>query len=251
MRALVFASPFLALALWGVASNAWSLADDDKGSNKPSVAGPVVTQSFAVGPFTAVSLDGSDNVRVIRGPAIAVNASGAQRVLEMLNIRVENNVLKIDRKQGRSSWSWRGDRGAMITVTMPAITAAAVGGSGDMTVDIADGAAFAASVEGSGNLTIASATVKRAALSAQGSGDLVISGTATDATMAAEGSGNIVARNLVSQQATIAVEGSGDVSANVRTRATIAVEGSGNVDVTGTENCTIVKEGSGAARCSR
>lgn len=239
MRNVLIALPLLALAACGAANS------------ESRDRGPDGTRSFAVGPFDAVSLEGSDNARVVRGPALSVSATGPQRVLDLLNIRVERNTLKIDRKSGRTNWL-RGDyRGAMITVTMPMITAAGVAGSGDMTVDRADGESFGAAVEGSGNLKVTSITVKRAQLAAEGSGNLTIAGTANDAAMAAEGSGNIDARGLVTQQATIAVEGSGDISATVRQRATIAVEGSGNVDVTGTDNCSIVKEGSGEARCTR
>lgn len=257
MRALIIASPFLALALYGVASNAaggdgllhWTYSSDDSASREGS--GAESTRSFAVGTFNAVSLEGSDNVRVLRGATISVTATGPQAVLDRLNIRVERNTLKIDRKPGRSNWL-RGNYGdAMITVTMPSITAAGVAGSGDMTVDRADGERFGAAVEGSGNLKVGSIAVKRAQLAAEGSGNLTIAGTANDAAMAAEGSGNIEARGLVSQTATIAVEGSGDISATVRGRATIAVEGSGNVDVTGTDNCAIVKDGSGSARCAK
>jgi hypothetical protein len=227
------------------------LAGCDAANSESRNRGPDGTRSFALSGFESVSLEGSDNVRVVRGPAISVTATGPQAVLDLLNIRVENNTLKIDRKSGRTNWL-RGDyRGATITVTMPAISAAAVAGSGDMTVDRADGPAFVAAVEGSGNLRVAAIAVKRAALSAEGSGNLIISGAANDATMAAEGSGNIDARGLFSQRATIAVEGSGDINATVRERATIAVEGSGNVDVKGTDNCAIVKDGSGEARCSR
>ena len=239
MRNALITLPLLALVACGTANS------------ESRDAGTSATRSFAVGPFDAVSLEGSDNVRVVRGPVISVTATGSQRVLDLLNIRVERNTLKIDRKSGRSNWSWGNDRGAMITVTMPTITAAGVAGSGDMTVDRADGERFGAAVEGSGNLNVASVAVKRAQLAAEGSGDLTIAGAATDVTMAAEGSGNIDARGLVSQTATIAVEGSGDISATVRGRATIAVESSGNVDVTGTSNCAIVKEGSGEARCSQ
>ncbi len=239
MRFILAVAPVFALAACGAAS---SEARD---------SGPDSTRSFAVGPFDAVSLEGSDNVRVVRGPALSVTATGPQRVLDLLNIRVERNTLKIDRKSGRTNWL-RGDyRGAMITVIMPTITAAGVAGSGDMTVDRADGERFGAAVEGSGNLKVASVAVKRAQLAAEGSGNLTIAGTATDAAMAAEGSGNIEARGLVSQTATISVEGSGDISATVRGRATIAVDGSGNVDVAGTSNCAIVKDGSGKARCSQ
>ena len=251
MRALIFASPFLALALWGVASNAFGHSDNDSARERTAPAGPSATRSFTVGPFNAVSLEGSGDVRVVRGSALSVTATGSQRVLDRLNIRVERDTLKIDRKSDRMSWSWNSDSGAVITVTMPAIKAASVGGSGNMVVDRADGDSFSAAVEGSGNLKIASVAVKRAELAASGSGSLTIAGTATASAMAVDGSGNIDARGLSSNQATIAADGSGDVNATVSGRATIAVNGSGNVDVAGTDNCTIAAEGSGDARCTR
>lgn len=248
MRALIFASPFLALALWGVASNALGTSDV---SDRPASAGPTAARTFTVGSFEAVSLEGSDDVRIVRGPVASVTAKGSQRVLDLLDIRVERDTLKIDRKSGRMSWSWDSDGDAVITVTMPRITAASVGGSGNMSVDRADGDSFSAAVEGSGNLKVASVSVKRTELAASGSGNLTIAGTATTAAMVVDGSGNIDARGLASNQATIAADGSGGVDTTVRGRATIAVNGSGNVDVVGTDNCTIASEGSGEARCTR
>ncbi|MFM9979086.1 MAG: head GIN domain-containing protein [Sphingomonadaceae bacterium] len=220
-------------------------------NSESRASGPDGTRTFAVGAFNAVSLEGSDNVRVVRGAAISVTATGPQRVLNQLNIRVERNTLKIDRKSDGLSWKSGDYRGAVITVTMPTINAVSVGGSGDMTVDRADGDAFGAAVGGSGNLKIAAMAVKRAQLAVEGSGEMTIAGAAADAAIAVKGSGNIDARNLVTQRATIAAEGSGNIGANVRESATIAVGGSGDVAVTGTENCAIAKSGSGSARCSR
>jgi Putative auto-transporter adhesin, head GIN domain len=168
MRIVLIVLPLLALAACG--------ATDGKLRN----AGPDGARNFDVSGFTAVSLEGSDNVRVVHGATTSVTAIGPQEVLDLLNIRVERNTLKIDRKSGRANWL-RGDyRGATITVTMPTITAAAVAGSGNMTVDRAASDGFEAAVEGSGNLKVASITVKRTRLAAEGSGNLSVSGT-TDA----------------------------------------------------------------------
>lgn len=209
------------------------------------------TRSFTVGSFDAVGLGGSDTVRVVRGANAGVVATGPQRVLDQLNIRVEGSTLKIDRKSARSSWNWGRNRGAIITVTTPGISGASVGGSGDMTVDRADGETFDAAVAGSGNLALSSLSVKRVELNVSGSGNLTLSGSAADAAMTVSGSGNIDARDFESQAATIAATGSGGIRAKVRDRATISVTGSGNADIAGTDNCQIAKTGSGSARCSR
>ncbi len=239
MRTALMTLSFLALAACGAANS------------ESREAGPSGSRNYAVGAFTAVSLEGSDNVRIVPGAAVAVSATGSQRVLDALDIRVEGNTLKIDRKRSSGGWSWRNDRSAVITVTTPTLSAVAVGGSGDMTVDRAEGEAFSAAASGSGDLELKSVTVKRAQLSASGSANIEIAGRAVDASMNADGSGNIEARALSTQRVTITVEGSGDVSATATEGATLAVGGSGNADVTGTDRCTITKNGSGEARCTR
>lgn len=238
MRMALYSLPALLLAACGVASGA---ARDTR---------VTATRSFSVGAYDAVSLEGSDDVRVVRGATASVSATGPEQALDLLDIRVERNTLKIGRKPGRNGWFRGREKGAVVTVVMPAIRAAGVAGSGNMTVDRADGASFGAAVEGSGNLNVASIAVGSVQLAAEGSGNLVVAGTAGDAQIAVEGSGDIDAIRLASKRAIIAADGSGGVRATVRERATIAVDGSGSVEVAGTANCAIVRNGSGSARCT-
>jgi hypothetical protein len=255
MRALLIASPFLALALYGVASNAaggdgllhWSYSSDDAPGGG---SGPEATRNFAVGKFDAVALDGSDEVRVVAGPAMSVSATGAASDLDKLDIRVEGNALKIGRKKSSWSMGWR-NRGVVVTVTTPSLFGVAVNGSGDMTVDRIDAETFQAAVKGSGNLNLSSVKAKTIAFAVDGSGNLNATGTADSAQIAVGGSGDFDARGLTATRAAIAVRGSGNASMTVSGDATIAVSGSGDVDVQGTDRCTINKAGSGEASCRR
>ena len=240
MRALLIASPFLALAVWGVATN----ASDRRGSDS--------TRSFAVGAFEAVSLEGSDNVRVVRGSFAPVTATGKASALDELAIWVESKTLKIARKPARGwSMGWNNDDEVTITVTVPDVRAVAVVGSGNMTVDKVDRDAFSASVAGSGDLKIAALRARSVVFGVTGSGNLDAAGNAQDAQMNVRGSGDVDARGLSSTRATIAVAGSGNLGTTVTQSATIAVSGSGDVAVRGTDRCAITKSGSGEATCAR
>lgn len=233
----VVLAPLAALAACGV------------GSSQAGDAGPAETRNFAVGTFSAVSLEGSDDVRVVRGSVIAVVANGPKAVLDRMDIRVEGTVLKIGRK--RASWSMGYDKGAVVTVTMPNIAAAAISGSGDINVDRVAGATFDGSIAGSGNLTLALLQVQRAKLSIAGSGGLQAVGATVDATLSSRGSGDIDAAGLVAKRATISAQGSGGIRAAASESAAISMAGSGDVSVTGTDRCTISNTGSGKATCSR
>lgn len=237
MVKFVVLMPLLALGACGV------------GSSQASDASPAGTRTFTVGSFTAVSLEGSDDVRVVRGPAVAVVASGPKAVLDKLHIRVEGTTLKVSRKRG--NWSMGYDKGAVVTVTMPTIGAASIAGSGDMSIDRVAGAAFDGSVAGSGNLRLTSLQVQRAKLAITGSGDLQAVGASGDVALSSRGSGDIDAAGLATKRATISTMGSGNVRAAASESAAISMAGSGDVSVTGTDRCTISKAGSGEATCSR
>lgn len=215
-------------------------------SPSASVAGEA-SRTFAASGFDAVRLAGSDNVRVVRGPALSVVARGPVDILDRLDIRTQGNTLIVSRKpNGMFGWS-RGS--ATVTVTMPAIRAADVTGSGNMSIDRADGAEFDASLTGSGNLSLASVDAASLNLRVTGSGDAMAAGRARTAAFAVTGSGNVSADKLLADTASLSVMGSGDISASATRSATLSVAGSGNATVRGTGNCSISKSGSGDARC--
>ncbi len=204
-------------------------------------------RSFAVTGFDAVSLDGSDDVEVVTGPAFAVSATGPQAVLDRLNVRVEGTGLKIDRK-AESGWNWSG-KGAMIRVTLPVIKAAAVAGSGNMRIDRVENPSFSADVTGSGDMSIAGIKVDSLTAGVMGSGDMTLSGSAAQATVSVAGSGTVDADSFTVTNAMVAVKGSGDASLRVTGQASGSVAGSGSVSIMGTSNCAISKAGSGEVSC--
>jgi len=206
------------------------------------------TRNFDVAGFTGVSLRGADDVEVKTGPAFKVTAEGDSALLDRLEIRKDGDTLRIGRKDGE--WNWGGDKGAKITVTLPKLTSASVAGSGDMTVDRAQGD-FDGSIAGSGNLSIAQFAGGKADLSIAGSGDMHIdTGQASEIDASIAGSGDINAPALKAVRGDLSIAGSGNIRAQVTGDADISIVGSGNVELTGGAKCSVSKMGSGDARCS-
>lgn len=213
---------------------------------QPSGSGS--TRNFDVAGFTGVSLRGADDVEVKTGPAFKVTAEGDSALLDRLEIRKDGDTLRIGRKDG--DWKWGGDKGAKITVTLPQLTSASVAGSGDMTVDRAQGN-FNGSIAGSGNLSIAQLTGGNADLSIAGSGDLrIAAGQASEIDASIAGSGDIDAPALKAARGDLSIAGSGNIRAQVTGAADISIVGSGNVELTGGAKCSVSKMGSGNAHCS-
>lgn len=205
------------------------------------------TRSFQVADFTGVSLRGADDVEVRTGNNFAVTAEGDSALLDRLEIRKDGDTLRVGRKDG--DWKWGGGKGAKVTVTMPRLVSADVAGSGNMTVDRAEGD-FDGSIAGSGNLSIAQLRGGKADLSVAGSGDLkVAAGEASEIDLSIAGSGDIDAPGMRAARGDLSIAGSGNIRAQITGEADISIVGSGNVDLTGGAKCSVSKMGSGEARC--
>jgi DUF4097 and DUF4098 domain-containing protein YvlB len=213
--------------------------------------GPIVQRDFPVaGAFDRIALAGSPNVVVTVGPAASVRAEGDAEILDRLEITNENGQLRIGLRNSAGSWfSWNSHHRLTVHVTVPALVAAAIEGSGDMRIDRVQGPAFAASVTGSGDMNIAALTADQASFTVTGSGDISAAGHARQATASVTGSGDLRLAQLEAETATIALAGSGGIGLRATQTAAVDLRGSGDVNVAGPARCTINKAGSGDVHC--
>ncbi|WNO54270.1 head GIN domain-containing protein [Stakelama saccharophila] len=203
-------------------------------------------RQFPARDFAGVALLGSDDVDISTGQDFSVRAEGGDEALDRLKIEVRDHVLRIGHKD--TGWSWGSHEGAVIHVTMPAIRTARISGSGNMTIDRAEGP-FEGSIAGSGDLTVGAVDGPSAEFDIAGSGTLSAAGRVDRLSMAIDGSGDIKAGGLTARQASVEIAGSGDATAAVNGNANVSVLGSGDVDLGGQARCTINSSGSGDVHC--
>ena len=212
-------------------------------------AGGGETREYQVASFDRVSLGGSHNVIVTVGGAPSVRAEGDPKVLERLEVKVEDGELHIG-SRNKTSFGFSKKRGhATVHVTVPSLSAASIGGSGDMRIDKVAGERFAASIGGSGDMEVGNIAAKTAAFSIAGSGNIRASGTAEEAAMSVAGSGDMGLEGLQVRRARVSVVGSGDVRAHASETADVSIMGSGDVRLTGGARCSVDKMGSGSVDC--
>jgi len=236
-RALV-AGSMLAVASAGCSAGA------QEGSTHRATA----QRAFQVGPFQSISLAGSPDVIVTVGGAPSVRAEGDSRMIERLEIRVEDGDLRIGYRH-RSSWSFGRRGNVTVHVTVPALAAATVTGSGDMRIDRVQGDRFGATVTGSGGLDLGRIEAGETSFSVTGSGGIRAGGRAQRAHIELTGSGDVDLGALEIRDATVSVHGSGDVTARATQAARVTLMGSGDVAITGPARCQVEKRGSGDVRC--
>lgn len=240
MRSLSILAPIFALAACNMAAEA------QEGSGG---GGQRTERRFDLSGFDAVSLAGPHDVVVTVGPGHSVRAEGDPETLDRLDIEVEDGKLKIGTKRGRWSLGWNDRAKTTIYVTMPAMRAASIAGSGDMRVDRVQSDRFAGSIAGSGDLQIAALRAEEAKFSIAGSGNIAASGTAQRADISIAGSGDVNLAALQARSAEVSIVGSGDVRAHAIETADVSIMGSGDVMLTGPARCNVNKRGSGSVRC--
>jgi hypothetical protein len=220
-------------------------------SESSAQPGPEISRTFAVGPFSSIETNGSYDVVVTTGKAVSVSARGTQRLVESIRAEVRNGKLIIspETKGWKGSWDM-GRTWARITVSVPALTAASLKGSGDMTIDRVQGRSFNGSVAGSGDLEVGRMAVGELQLSVAGSGGVKAAGQAQKAAYSIAGSGDVDVSQLTASQASASVAGSGGIRARVTGTANASIMGSGDIDISGGAKCQSSKMGSGSIRCS-
>ena len=205
-------------------------------------------RSFTVTSFEEIEVAGPFDVVVNVGKGQSVRAVGDADDLDRLKVEVSGRELRIGSKERR--WTdWSRSEPIKIWITVPALRAASIAGSGDMQIDRVKGDSFAASIAGSGDLTVATLSTTNANFSVAGSGDLTASGSCRAAKVSIAGSGDVNIGGLRCQSLNASIAGSGAINANATEAAKLSVMGSGDITVSGGAKCDVSKMGSGSVRC--
>ena len=237
--------------LLGVA--AMAIAVGACGKSHAEDGGPTVNRNYQVGAFDKIEVAGPYDVTVRTGSGPTVTASGPEKAVEQLVVEVEGDKLVIHSKERHGRWfSWGSHNfgNTTVQVTVPALSGAAIAGSGGISIDKIKGDTFNGAVGGSGDLTLGSLEVQSLKLAIGASGDIRASGQAASADYSIAGSGDIDARGLKSEIAEASIAGSGSIRAQATGTANLKIMGSGDITLTGGAKCTTSKMGSGDISCS-
>jgi hypothetical protein len=217
-------------------------------SHSAQASGQRAQRGFEVGAFQSVALQGPHNVVVTVGGQPSVQAEGDTAALDMLDIRVENGRLIVGTRRG---WSWSGPHGDVtVRVSVPALSEASIGGSGDMRIDRVQGDRFEASIGGSGDMEIAQLQARETEFSIAGSGGIRATGTTESADISIAGSGDMTLNALQARRAHVSIMGSGNINVQASEAVEGSILGSGGVNVAGAAHCNVSRMGSGSVTCA-
>ncbi|WP_250446211.1 head GIN domain-containing protein [Actinotalea sp. C106] len=215
------------------------------GCGSTAAVGPRTTETREIAEVTAVELATSGDLTVEHGTSPSLTVTAGERVLPRLTSEVDDGVLRLGTER---SFGWRGPGAVSYHLVVTDLEAVELAGSGDITVDRADGETLAVSIQGSGAVRVDGVDVQGAAVSVAGSGDVVLGGRAAELQVSIEGSGAYEGEGLTSRDAAVSIAGSGDVDVEATRTLDVSIAGSGSVTHGGGARVTSDIQGSGDLR---
>jgi hypothetical protein len=208
--------------LWVVAVALAALASCSKEAIKGN--GRIETRTLTIPAFTAVESHYDIDAMVSQGTNQEASVTGYENLLDLLDFRVENGVLKL---KFNSQYNTIRNSNIVATIKLPLLASATIHGSGNISVSgFRGGDLFVARIHGSGNINLADSRYEEA--------DIHI-----------YGSGNISGQGLVVRSADISVHGSGHTSVTVTEQLRAGIFGSGNIYYWGSPSVDLSINGSG------
>jgi len=197
-------------------------------------SGKVVTERRAASGFQAVHLKGAMKVVIRQSGKEAVELSGDDNLLPMIETAVVMldgvPTLEIGTKKG-ASYTTR--TRMVVTVDLVDLKAVSIGGSGDVVADGIRTSDLRLKIDGSGNVRMNQLDAGAMAVNVAGSGDVALAGKSGKLSISIAGSGDVVTRDLAAEDVSISIAGSGDARVNARKTLNVSIAGSGDVDYTG------------------
>ena len=205
--------------------------------------GNIVTKSFDLKNFTAISCPGSWTVNVEQGDTFAVKVTSDENLFPFFDILVSPGILHIKVKSTYNLKSTKQE----VSVTLPDLGGLRVSGSAKVFMPKCNtrGMDLALSVSGSGTIKVENLTVEKTELKISGSGTVSVSGKAGSIKAFISGSGKMKAAGLEANDASVDISGSGSAEVWAKNTLNAAVSGSGTIYYKGSPNLTSHISGSG------
>ena len=191
-------------------------------------------RTFPLEGFTAIALKGSSNLELTQGSNFSVTAHGEEEDVAYAKAEVKNGTLELSVEPERKSLlgivKVISEPEVKFRVTLPAISALHVTGSGNAGADTLESEKLDLRVTGSGVIQIEKVAAESLSTGVTGSGDLVL-GTvlAVHGSAGITGSGDIRMDNFIGEDFSGQIKGSGDMAIGGKVaNLQVSVMGSGD-----------------------
>lgn len=206
--------------------------------------GPVVKETRGVSAFNGLDVRVSAAVYFTQSPAVKVEVSAQQNILDVLQTYVSNNKLVVKYKDNVHVNS---NDLIRVEISAPDLNSLRLSGSGNIYVNgpVTTGS-LELDISGSGDINLAELNTDYLDANISGSGSVkATGGMATNEKLKISGSGNMDFENVAASHVTTNTSGSGTMRVTANQVLNVTISGSGNVYYKGSPQVNASISGSG------
>ena len=215
-------------------------------------SGHVIAETRNVSGFHALELEGDGSVIITQGSTEGLSVEAEDNILPLIRTEVDGKgVLHLGYKNQPHGESIETKKSPVFKVSAKMLDSFVLEGSGSISADtltVADHGKFAAALPGSGKVTVDKLTAGSVKASVEGSGDIKLGGEANDQVVSIDGSGKYLAADLKTHTAKVQIDGSGDAKISASDDLKIEVNGSGDIGYYGNPKVQKSINGSGSVK---
>jgi hypothetical protein len=190
--------------------------------------GDRITQARDVASFDRLEVADNVDVQVVPGDGREVRVYGGEDVLERVETRSSDGLLRIDVR----------DRGIVIGPDPLA----------DVRVQVASSALDAVKIAGSGDVELGALDLAELEIEIEGAGEVAASGRADRLSATIQGAGDADLSQLTVRTATVLVQGAGEAHLHVTERLDVKIQGAADVVYRGDPELSKKIQGAGEIR---
>lgn len=195
--------------------------------------------------FSGIVVSGRHNVYITMGSTEGLRLEGDADVVNEVETKVENGVLKIHNKKQMNTRSWNNTGKVNIYIQAKRLNSIILSGSGNVEVKgKVKSTNLTTTLSGSGSVS-ANFEVENYNALISGSGQIYAKGSAINAKITIAGSGDFNGSGLRTSNTSAKVSGSGDISILVDKQLEALTSGSGDIRYGGNAVVNSKKSGSG------
>lgn len=203
-------------------------------------SGEVITEARTVEGFDGIDLRGMGEVIITVDGTESLTIEAEDNIIDDLTSEVRSGTLILGTDR-----PIRPTEDIIYTVTMQALEAIEISGSGAVTVGEFSTSDFDIDVSGSGAANVSDIVSDTVVARISGSGAISISGDTDELDLSISGSGAFDGERLEADTGDVTISGSGSATVNVSEDLDANISGSGNVEYLGNPNVSVDTSGSG------
>jgi len=204
-------------------------------------------ESRTVSGFSGISSSGSYTIFITMGDKESLRLEGSSEMINQIETKVENGILKIRNKKQMNIRSWNSTSGKVfIYIEARTLHGITLSGSGDIEVSgTVKSTGLTNTLSGSGSISQSMEAENFIAI-ISGSGKINAKGKAENVKITIAGSGNFEGKELQTINSNVKLSGSGNITITADKYLEALISGSGNIRYGGNPSVSYTKSGSGS-----